>query len=62
MLRQKGLSGKVEIYSIIESYKNHPNIKQIRDNLKLLENEEKFCLKMVTTKDIKILLQGVNGL
>ena len=59
MLGQKGLSDKAEICSIIDSYTNHPSIKQI-SNLKLLENEEKFCFKMVTTKYIKSLLQKVN--
>ena len=49
-LGQKGLSDKAEICSIIESYKNHRSIKQIINNLKLLENKEKFCFKMVTTK------------
>ena len=59
-LRQKGLSDKAKIYSVMESYKYHLSIKQIRNNLKLLENEEKFCFKMVTTKYIKRLLQKVN--
>ena len=59
-LGQKGMSDKAEICSIIESYKNHPSIKQISNNLKLLENKEKFCFKMVTTKYIKSLLQKVN--
>ena len=59
-LGQKSLSDKAGICSIIESYKNHPSIKQVRNNLKLLENEEKLCFKMVTTKYIKILLQKVN--
>ena len=59
-LGQKGMSDKAEICSIIESYKNHPSIKQISYNLKLLENEEKFCFKIVTTKYIKSLRQKVN--
>ena len=59
-LGQKGLSDKAETYSVIESYKNHPSIKQIRNNLKLLENEEKFCFKMATTKYIKSFLPKVN--
>ena len=49
-LGQKGLSGKAEICSIIESYKNHPSIKQISKNLKLLENDEKCCFQKLTTK------------
>ena len=52
-LGQKGLSDKAEKYITIESCINHPSIKKIRSNLKLLENEEKFCFKMVTTKYIK---------
>ena len=59
-LGQKGLGDKAEICSIIESYKNHPSVKQISSNLKLLEKEEKFCFKMVTTKYIKSLLQKRN--
>ena len=58
-LGQKGLSDKAEIYSISESYKNHPRIKQTRNNLKLCEIEEKFCFKMVTTKYIKSLFPKV---
>ena len=51
---------KAEIYSIIESYKNRPSIRQVGNNLKLLENEEKCCFKIVTLKYIKSLLQKVN--
>ena len=58
-LVQKRLNDKAGIPSTIESYKNHLNIKQIHNNLKLLENKEKFCFKMVTTKNIKSLLQKV---
>ena len=57
---QKGLSDTTEIYSIVESYKNHPSINQIPNNFKLLKNEKKFCLKIVTTKHIKSLLHRVN--
>ena len=59
-LGQKGLGDKAEICSIIESYKNHPSIKQMSNKLKLLENEENFCFKMITTKYIKSFLQKVN--
>ena len=41
-LGQKGLSDKAGICRIIESYKNHSSIKQISNNLKVLENEENF--------------------
>ena len=41
-LEQKGLNGEAEMCSIIESFKNHPSIKQISSNLKLLENEEEL--------------------
>ena len=51
---------KAEMYIINESYKNYPSIKQIPNNLKLLENEEKFCFKMVITKYIKSLFPKVN--
>ena len=54
------MSDKVEICSIIESYKNHPSIKQISNNLKVLGNEEKFCFKMITRKYIKSLLLKKN--
>ena len=60
-LEQKGLSDKAELCSIIKSYKNHLSINQISKNLELLENEEKFCFKMVTTKYIKSLIQKVNA-
>ena len=59
-LGQKGLSDKAGICRIIESYKNHSSIKQISNNLKVLENEENFCFKMVTRKYIQSLLQKVN--
>ena len=59
-LGQKGLSDKAETCGIIESYKNHPSIKQISNNLKLLENEEKNFFKMVTRKYIRSLLQKKN--
>lgn len=44
-LGQKSQSDKAEKYSTIESYKNHLSIKNIRNNLELLENEK---IKMVT--------------
>ena len=46
-LGEEGRSDKSEICSIIESYKNHSNIKQISNSLKLLENKDKLCFKMV---------------
>lgn len=60
-LGQKGFSNKAQICSIIESYKNHSSIKQISNNLKLFEKEDKFCFKMVTMEYFKGLLQKVDA-
>ena len=42
-MTKRSLGEKAEIDSVIESYRNHPSFKQIHNNLKLLEDEEKLA-------------------